>query len=145
VPYTEASTLLITGDIKASTPKYDTEEELYTLMLEDAISISDKLRTVEIPVSAAAKLKAQDYINDGDILKWRKFANSLILRLGIRLSSQGQLVEKGKSAVTTIFENETNCPFFVDNSDMIAYFSRGTDALRFEDLGKGDESRILGS
>jgi hypothetical protein len=144
VPYTEASTLLLTGNIKESTPKYDTEEELYTLMLDDLMKLSDNLRNTEIPVSSAAKLKVQDYINDGDILKWRKFANSLILRLGIRLSSQGGLVDKGKAAVAAILGNETDYPLPVDNSDMIAYFSRGTSSLRFETLGKGDESRILG-
>jgi hypothetical protein len=83
-------------------------------------------------------------VYDGDILKWRKFTNSLILRLGIRLSSQGQLVEEGKFAVTTVLGNETSYPLPEDNSDMIAYFSRGTSSLRFESLGKGDESRILG-
>jgi hypothetical protein len=144
VPYIEASTLLLTGNIKESSPKYDTEEELYNLMIDDLITLSDNLKTAEVPVATAAKLKNQDYINDGDILKWRKFTNSLILRLGIRLSSQGQLVEKGKSAVSAILGNATAYPLPEDNSDMIAYFSRGTDALRFEDLGKGDESRILG-
>jgi hypothetical protein len=54
------------------------------------------------------------------------------------------LVEKGKSAVSAILGNETAYPLPVDNSDMIAYFSRGTGSLRFESLGKGDESRILG-
>jgi hypothetical protein len=144
VPYTEASTLLLTGDIKASTPKYDSETDLYNLMIDDLIRLSDNLRTTDIPVAAATKLVNQDYINGGDILQWRKFANSLILRLGIRLSSQGALVEKGKSAVSTILGNETNYPLPADNSDMVAFFSRGTGDLRFTSLGKGDESRILG-
>jgi hypothetical protein len=144
VPYTEASTLLLTGNIQESTPKYDTETELYTLMIDDLIKLSDNLRTSDIPVSSLEKMRVQDYINAGSILQWRKFANSLILRLGIRLSSQGSLVEKGKSAVATVLGNETNYPLPADNSDMVAYFSRGTSSLRFENLGKGDESRILG-
>lgn len=146
VPYTEASTLLATGDIQASTPKYDSEADLYRLMLTDLFTLSDNLQATSFSAAATGKLKAQDYINGGDILQWRKYANSLILRIGIRLSSQGALVSEGKAAVTKILGSETSYPLPTDNDDMVAYFSHGAgaDALQFEDLGKGDESRILG-
>ena len=146
VPYTEASTLLATGDIQASTPKYDSEADLYKLMLADLFTLSDNLQATSFSAAATGKLKAQDYINGGDILQWRKLANALILRLGIRLSSQGALVSEGKAAVTKILGNEASYPLPAGNADMVAYFSHGAgaDALQFEDLGKGDESRILG-
>jgi len=143
VPFTEAGTLVITGDIKTSTPKYDTESELYTLMLSDLKTLSDKLANTTFSDAATGKLAAQDYINGGDILKWRKFANALRLRLGMRLSSQGALTNAGQSAVFEILANEAAYPLPSDNSDMIAYFSQSPDNI-FQDLGKGDRSRILG-
>ncbi|MDR0559285.1 MAG: SusD/RagB family nutrient-binding outer membrane lipoprotein [Prevotellaceae bacterium] len=143
-PFTQASTLLITGNIKESTPKYDTQKELFTLILADLKTLSDNLRTATLSDAAKGKMTAQDYINGGNVLKWRMYANSLRLRLGMLLSSHGDLQNEGKAAVAEILGNEAIYPLPSDNSNMIAYFSRGTGDLRFEDLGKNDESRILG-
>ena len=144
MPFTQAGTLPITMNITESTPKYDSQKELYTLMLADLKTLSDNLRTATPSNAVQQTLRNQDFINKGDILQWRKTANALRLRVGMRLSSQGDMVNEGKAAVAEILGNETNYPLPTDNSDMVAYFSSGTDRLRFEDLGKGDESRILG-
>ena len=144
MPFTQAGTLPITMDIQVSTPKYDTQKELYTLMLADLKTLSDNLRSASLSTAVQQTLRNQDFINRGDLLQWQRLANSLRLRVGMRLSSQGELVNEGKAAVVEVLGNAANYPLPNDNADMVAYFSSGTDRLRFEDLGKGDESRILG-
>jgi hypothetical protein len=144
MPFSQAGTLSITMNIQESTPKYDSQKELYTLMLADLKALSDNLRNANPSNVVQQTLRNQDFINNGDILQWRRMANALRLRIGMRLSSQGDMVNEGKAAVAEILGNEANYPLPTDNSNMVAYFSSGTDRLRFEDLGKGDESRILG-
>jgi hypothetical protein len=76
VPYSEA--LKRGGD---ATPKYDNEEVIYTdLMAEltEAITIIDAAVT---PVAVT-----NDIIFDGDMLKWKQFANTIKMRILVRVS-----------------------------------------------------------
>ena len=77
VPYSEAAKGYTTNNF---TPKYDQQSFIYADMLK------------ELEQSAAALDAAQptfgagDYIYNGDVAKWKKFAYSLMLRLGMRLT-----------------------------------------------------------
>ncbi|TDQ30047.1 SusD/RagB family nutrient-binding outer membrane lipoprotein [Tenacibaculum caenipelagi] len=74
VPFTEAL------DINNVTPKYDDDQFIYTAItanLEDAIS---KITT------GADSFGSADLIYGGDMTKWSKFANTLLLKIGTRLS-----------------------------------------------------------
>ena len=76
VPYKEAGLGFLGGSI---TPKYDTQQSIY----EDILK--------ELPEAAAAldatkTREAGDILYGGDIAKWKKLANSLLLRAGMRLS-----------------------------------------------------------
>lgn len=81
IPYSEA------GQMKEGKayPKYDTQKEVYTGILEELNDAQSK-----IDVSAGYQLGDADlYFSGKDSLKlekWKKFANSLILRAGMRLS-----------------------------------------------------------
>jgi hypothetical protein len=144
MPFTEAGTLPLTGNIAASTPKFDTQESIYRTMLTDLKELNNKLATVQLSDATKTKLSVQDYVNGGDILQWRRYANSLRLRLGIRLSSQGGLQEEGKAAVAEILGNETTYPIPTDNENMLAlYCSSGPD-LRWTEMGYNDASRAHG-
>ncbi|KAA6347556.1 hypothetical protein EZS27_004987 [termite gut metagenome] len=144
LPYTEAGTLYQTGDIKTSIPKFDTQESLYTMMLNDLKTLSDNLANSTLSVNASGKLAAQDYIFHGDVMMWRRFANSLRLRLGMRLSSQGNLVNEGKAAVTEVLGNETKYPLPTDNSNMCAFYSTSGPDLKWTEISVNDPGRIQG-
>jgi hypothetical protein len=77
IPYFEA----IKGYTKGITkPKYDPQEEIYADMfkeLTEAVAAFDPARA--LPVTA-------DIVYKGEIAKWKKFANSLMLRLALRIS-----------------------------------------------------------
>ncbi|MFZ2899741.1 MAG: SusD/RagB family nutrient-binding outer membrane lipoprotein [Saprospiraceae bacterium] len=72
IPYTEA----FTDDV---TPKYDDDAAIYASLtgrLDDAIG----------KLSGESRMDGYDLIYGGDTGKWRKFANSLKLRLALRLA-----------------------------------------------------------
>lgn len=74
IPYTEA----FSGDI---TPAYDTQESIYIAMLEEldlAVQSFDQSKTLGFG--------SADVIYGGNIAKWIAFANSLRLRLAMRVS-----------------------------------------------------------
>ncbi|WDF68371.1 SusD/RagB family nutrient-binding outer membrane lipoprotein [Sphingobacterium oryzagri] len=77
VPYTEAGLGFYET---AGYPKYDTQESIYLDMLnelnEAAISLD----------GATSSIGDADLIYQGNVQSWRKFAYSLMLRLGMRLS-----------------------------------------------------------
>lgn len=81
MPYSEAGLARYGGTL---TPKYDTMEEMFGIWiaeLNDAIAIL----TSNLSASGAIALRDQDIIYGGDMTKWAKFANSLKLKIAVRL------------------------------------------------------------
>ena len=80
VPYAQA----LTGDATTGTvsPTYDAQKDVYAGILADLKTASDSLAKPGVTNT----LKAADPIYAGDVVKWRRFANSLRLRHGMRLS-----------------------------------------------------------
>jgi hypothetical protein len=144
MPFTEAGTLPFTGNIAASTPKYDTQEDLYKLMLEDLKELNSKLAGVQLSNETTSKLATQDFLYGGDLLRWRRWANSLRLRLGIRLSLQGGLQAEAKAVIVEILGNETTYPIPTDNNDGVAFFTTAGPNLRWTDMGYNDPNRSHG-
>ena len=80
IPYTEACRAAYGGTL---TPAYDTVESLYTLWLgelDEAIATFTK--------AGAVITSTQDVVYQGDVAKWAKLANSLKLRIAVRLLAQ---------------------------------------------------------
>ena len=75
VPYTEAL------DLDNVTPAYDEGDFIYTAITDSLQSAIAAFDPGEDGFSASA-----DILYGGDITKWQKFANSLLLKIGIRLA-----------------------------------------------------------
>lgn len=74
IPYTEAL------DINNVTPKYDDDEFVYN-------AIADNLQAAIATINTGqASFGPADLIYAGDMSKWNKFANSLLLKIGTRIS-----------------------------------------------------------
>ena len=103
VPFSAAGYLGVTGDLAASYPAYDNDEDLYKMMLENLDKLYTEIGSLSNSLSATtkAKLVKQDYINGGDLEKWQRYANSLLLRLGMHVSTNGSLTAQGQAAVKT--------------------------------------------
>ncbi len=65
---------------------YDDEATAWHAMIEDLDEVIDEL-TAAAATSNSRPLASVDYIFDGDTNKWVKFANSLKLRMAMRISS----------------------------------------------------------
>ena len=80
IPYTQAGYGLIDGD-KNWFPKYESQKDVYAALVKDIKAARDKM-------SASAKsMGSQDFIYGGDVAKWKKFANSLLMRIAMRMSN----------------------------------------------------------
>ena len=76
VPYSEAGQAVISGIVQ---PKYDPQSEIYADMLKELEESAAALGT------GTSGFGSSDIIYNGDQAKWKRLANSLMLRLGFRL------------------------------------------------------------
>ncbi|HEX9955864.1 MAG TPA: SusD/RagB family nutrient-binding outer membrane lipoprotein [Fibrella sp.] len=76
IPYSEAGLGYIGANIS---PKYDTQESIYTDILKELTEASAAL-------DAAKPTEAGEVVYGGNIPKWKKFGYSLLLRAGMRLT-----------------------------------------------------------
>jgi len=76
IPYTEAGKAVIDGIFL---PKYDAQSEIYPDLLKELEESAAALGT------GTSEFGSADVIYGGDQAKWKKLANSLMLRLGLRL------------------------------------------------------------
>ncbi len=106
VPYSEAGKAKTDG---LYTPAYDSQEAIYTGILADLKKANEQLATASTSLSG-------DILFGGGaagILKWRRLANSLRLRLLMRISAK-----KNVSAdMQAILSDAVNNPIFTSNSD----------------------------
>lgn len=78
IPYSEAGKAYIEGDLR---PKYDLQEDIYADMLKELEESAELLDG-----STPSSLTSADLIYNGDVSKWQKWAYSLMLRLGLRMT-----------------------------------------------------------
>jgi len=76
LPYSQA----LKGDTVLA-PTYDTQQQIYNGMLADLATANTEINPAGIGFATG------DLIYDGNMTKWKKFANSLRLRLAIHLSN----------------------------------------------------------
>lgn len=103
LPYTEA---LLGLDKAINQPKYDTQKDIYTSMLNDLKDAVAQLNTDP----ALSSFGAADILFGGDVEHWKRFGNSLRLRLAIRVRyADAALAQQHISDVLT-------APLIDDNS-----------------------------
>jgi len=107
VPYTEAGL----GSEGLVHPKYDSEEFIYN----DFLTQLDKANDMLVDDASAGFLGDGDVLYEGDILKWKKFCNSLHLRVAIRMSNVDE--GKAKAEIAKILGDPAKYPIFESNKD----------------------------
>ena len=136
IPYSEAAKAMVTNP-PILTPKYDTQKELFTFwlaQLNETITVLGENRKHQVA------LDKQDFIYQGDILKWAKLANSLKLRIAVRL------LHEDKAMALQIAKEVTSSPAGVMESvadDFI--YNKASDDYNFGDdaqPGYGSEGLI---
>ncbi len=110
VPFTEANK----AENGIISPVYDSQELIYSGIVEKLETANDLIITDEMIQG--------DILYKGDMLKWKKFGNTLRLRLLMRTSN----VQDVSSELSEIVENPTVYPIFESNMDNAIYTYSGT-------------------
>jgi len=108
VPYSEA---FMGSDATKPilSPVYDTQESIYAALIANLAEANTLLSEDGAAISG-------DILFNNDLLKWKKFANSLSLRLLLRRSDR----VNPTAAITAIVSDPAKYPVFTSNSDNAA-------------------------
>lgn len=93
---------------RINSPAYDSMEAIYAGLLAD-LALANELLDVDGPAISG------DIMFGGDILRWKKFANSLRLKLANRQASKKQAASA--TIMTTILSDPDMYPVFTGNDD----------------------------
>ncbi len=113
VPYAESLRVLEDGE---NTPAYDAQEDVYRGLLDDLRAANDLLSAQNVGALPG------DILYGGDVLKWKKLANALRLRLLMRLSEKQGAIEgvDVEGAFRSIVNSPSQSPVFTSNEDNAA-------------------------
>ncbi|TDQ11495.1 SusD/RagB family nutrient-binding outer membrane lipoprotein [Pedobacter metabolipauper] len=145
VPYSQANK----GKTESIfTPAFDKQEDIYKDMfrkLEEANTLLTGLATAQLFTETQRSLDAlygTATTSDVELQRWRKFGNSLYLRLLLRASAKADLMIDGKTAAQKMAEivaNPTAYPIFLNNSESaILRLTGATYPLRSPFVGYRD-------
>lgn len=136
IPWTEAGKLMgNASDYTISYPKYDKAIDIYKTMLDDLKGISTDLNNLEIPKGFLPTFKTQDLINNGDLTLWKKYCNSLRLRMLTRVSQSSQFSTRANTELSEIINDQKTYPLILTNADnaQIDIFNLSSD-IKSEDI-----------
>ncbi len=120
IPFTEAGMISANGgDYGASLPKFDSAESLYTLMLDDLKTIATQLNTITLNAGYQKSFTTQDFINKGDLMTWKRYTNSLRLRMLNRVSATASFKARATSEMGEILGNATTYPIVESNAQNV--------------------------
>ena len=129
IPFTEAGLISVNGgDYEKSYAKYDTAEEIYTKMLDDLAAFAAELNSITVNAGVLVEFKTQDLINRGDLTLWKKYINSLRLRILTRVSGTSAFSARAKSEIQSILASPSTFPVVTTNAENIQWkiYSLGT-------------------
>lgn len=132
LPFSEAGYLWSTGDITSTKAKYDSETDLYSMILKDLDETNTYLNeNGNLSSSASTYMNAEDYVNHGDISMWQKYVNSLRLRIATHLASNGNLTAEARSAIQTMLSSPSTYPMVTTNDENTTV-AQSDDAFNFD-------------
>jgi hypothetical protein len=116
-------------------PQYDRQEDIYPALLALTKEIGDKFAEG----AGDDDISTGDLLFDGDMNKWRRFANSLRLRMAIRISEVSSAL--ARQHVEEVLGNPSKYPL-IDSNDANAFFWwDGSDVNRYEPIADAYRTR----
>jgi hypothetical protein len=119
IPYSEANS----GKDGVTEPAYDKQKDIYLDMFK-------KLEEANIALSAGESIVAtEDPVFKGDAAKWRKFGNSLYLRLLLRVSGKSETAAQATAKIKEMVDtNPAQYPIIFTNDDAAKILWNGTNS-----------------
>ena len=115
IPYSEAGR----GHQGITTPAYDTQESIYLDLLAQ-LKAANELYTT----AATYAIGSSDVLFGGNIIKWKRFNNSLRLRVAIRMSNVAPAI--AKTNIEEILTNPATYPIITANADNVYLWWQAT-------------------
>lgn len=100
-------------------PKYDSQKSIYTDLIV-------KLKAANDMIDVSKKVSAADLVFAGDMMKWKRFANSLLLRIYMRMSRVEAAT--AKAGIEEIAGNPTKYPVINSTANAAFKYWLPTDA-----------------
>lgn len=114
IPYSEAAAAI-------DQPKYDTQKDIYYTIFEELADAVSKLdETAENTVGN------YDLIYAGDVAKWKKLANSMRLRMAVRISDVDPDKAKTEAAAAVqagVFESDADAAYLLQGDESLGIYS----------------------
>ena len=134
LPYTDAAKGL---HEEILTPPYETQESLFSTWLAQ---LDETITVLSANKESQIALGAQDFVYQGNISKWAKFANSLKLKIAVRL------LHVNKAKALEIAQQVVSSPVGIMNSlDDDFFYCKGSQEYHFGDGILDGQSRGIGS
>lgn len=113
IPYSEAvSYNHATGVVENLRPVYDTQQSIYNEIIR---LLQEANTNLGAGIIADDNIAAGDVMFEGDLSLWKKFCNSLLLRVYIRISSVDQTT--AANGISAIVNDATSNPIMQSTSD----------------------------
>jgi len=120
IPFSEAGRLSQNGgDYLKSLPGYDSAQNVYTTMLDGLKGFADELNSISLSDNTKKSFEIQDFVNNGDVELWKKYCNSLRLRMLTRVSGVSEFQSRAESEINSILSNPGQYPVINDVSEDI--------------------------
>ncbi len=117
IPFLEAGRLSQnSGDYEGSLAEFDDPSAIYTFILDELATIADDLNDVTLSETFQTAFSIQDYVNDGDVDSWRRYCNSLRLRMLSRVQGATEFSSRASTEIGQILSNPADYPV-VENND----------------------------
>ncbi|PSL27855.1 SusD/RagB family nutrient-binding outer membrane lipoprotein [Dyadobacter jiangsuensis] len=128
IPYSEALKLNET-----LTPKYDSQKDVYLGLLNDLKKATELINTGGSPISG-------DLVYNGNLTKWKKFANSLRLRIALRIADKEP--ETAKAVVTELAKDKSALIASNDEIAQLVYLASPNQNPVSRDRETRDDYRV---
>jgi hypothetical protein len=125
LPYSQAGGLDVSNTI--TNAPFQNQKELYDTIINGLKECADYFSGAALNSTAAASFSVQDYVNHGSTDKWRRYANSLRLRLLMRTSFVDEAA--ARDAVQEMFSSPIQYPLIDGNNIGDNYNPDITDVL----------------
>ena len=133
VPYSDA--VRLNKEEEILTPTYDRQEDIYPALLTLAKEVGDAFAVGE----GDDDISGGDLLFSGDMSNWRKFANSLRLRMAIRISEVSPTL--ARQHVEELLSNPAKYPLMDDNDSNAFFWWDGSDITRYEPIAGAYRTR----
>jgi tetratricopeptide (TPR) repeat protein len=105
------------SDYLNSYPAYDKAEDIYSTMLDDLKQISTELNSLQMTDNIQSRFSTQDVINGGSLDLWKKYCNSLRLRMLTRVSESSAFASRTSQEIADIINDPITYPLILTNAE----------------------------